>query len=92
MLAAKGTEIKSVLGIKPDLRELKVNSGRSDEIDMMTRSMLQIMLEFAATVQVPEADVAQGKTTPGLVEASGAALSGPSLRVLVTDTAPRNCR
>jgi hypothetical protein len=59
---------------------------------MMTRSMLQIMLEFAATVQVPEADVAQGKTTPGLVEASGAALSGPSLRVLVTDTAPRNCR
>jgi len=94
MLAAKGTEIKSVLGIKPDLRELKVNyggySGRNDEIDMLTRSMLQIMLEFAAVVQVPEADVAQGRTTPGLVEASDAALSGPPLRVLVTDSAPQD--
>jgi hypothetical protein len=96
MLAAKGTEIKSVLGIKPDLRELKVNyggySGRNDEIDMLTRSMLQIMLEFAAVVQVPEADAARGKTTPRLVEASDAALSGPPLRVLVTDTAPRLCQ
>jgi hypothetical protein len=53
MLAAKGREIKSILGINPDLRELKVTyggySGRDDEIDMMTRSMLQIMLEFAST-------------------------------------------
>jgi hypothetical protein len=62
-------------------------SGRNDEIDMMTRSMLQIMLEFAAVVQVPESDVAHGKATPGLVDAQAAgALSGPPLRVLVTDT------
>jgi hypothetical protein len=93
-LAAKSTEIKNILGIQPDLRELKVfyggYSGRNDEIDMMTRSMLQIMLEFAAVVQVPESDVAQGKATPGLVEASGAALSGPPLRVLVADARPRD--
>ena len=71
-LAARGRELKSLLGIKPDLRELRVNyggySGRDDEIDMMTRSMLQIMLEFAAVVQVPESDVVQGKATPGLVD------------------------
>ena len=93
-IAAKGTETKNILGLKPDLRELKVNyggySGRNDEIDMMTRSMLQIMLEFAAVVQVPESDVAQGKATPGLVDASGAALNGPPLRVLVTDAAPQD--
>src|SRR6516164_9211756 len=93
-LAAKGTEIKNILGLKPDLRELKVNyggySGRNDEIDMMTRSMLQIMLEFAATVQVPESDVAQGRATPGSVEASGAALNGPPLQVLVADAPPRD--
>jgi len=93
-IAAKGTEIKNILGIKPDLRELKVNyggySGRNDEIDMMTRSMLQIMLEFAATVQMPESDVAQGRATPGSVEASGAALNGPPLRVLVADAPPRD--
>ena len=94
-LANKGREIKSILGIKPDLRELKVNyggySGRDDEIDMMTRSMLQIMLEFAFTVQVPESDVVQGKATPGLVDTPGAAaLNGPPLRVLVSDTQPQD--
>ena len=61
--------MKSLLGIKPDLRELTVkyggHSGRDDEIDMMTRSMLQIILEFAAVVQAPESDVVQGKATPG---------------------------
>ena len=94
-LANKGREIKSILGIKPDLRELKVNyggySGKDDEIDMMTRSMLQIMLEFAFTVQVPESDVVQGKATPGLVDTPGAgALNGPPLRVLVSDTEPQD--
>jgi hypothetical protein len=94
-LAEKGREIKSILGIRPDIRELKVNyggySGRDDEIDIMTRSMLQIMLEFAAVVQVPEADVAQGKAAPGLVDAQGAgALNGPPLRVLVTDKPPQD--
>ena len=94
-LAARGRELKSLLGIKPDLRELRVNyggySGRDDEIDMMTRSMLQIMLEFAAVVQVPESDVAQGKATPGLVDTQAAgALNGPPFRVLVTDTPPQD--
>jgi hypothetical protein len=93
-LAARGREIKSLLGIKPDLRELTVNyggySGRDDEIDMMTRSMLQIMLEFAAVVQVPEADVVQGKAGPGLVDTQSAAPNGPPLRVQVTDTPPQN--
>jgi hypothetical protein len=66
-------------------------SGKDDEIDMMTRSMLQIMLEFAAVVQVPEADVAQGKAAPGLVDTRGAgALNGPPLRVLVTDAQPQD--
>jgi hypothetical protein len=93
-LAARGREIKSLLGIKPDLRELRVNyggySGKDDEIDMLTRSMLQIMLEFAAIVQVPESDVVQGRAGPGLVDTQAAALSGPPLRVLVTDTPPQD--
>ena len=66
-------------------------SGKDDEIDMMTRSMLQIMLEFAAIVQVPESDVVQGKAAPGLVDTQAAvALNGPPLRVLVTDTPPQD--
>src|SRR5271166_4547102 len=94
-VAAKGREIKNLLGLKPDLRDLKVNyggySGRDDEIDMMTRSMLEIMLEFAAVVQLPESDVVQGKAAPGLVDtqAPGAPI-GPPLRVLVTNTPPKD--
>ena len=66
-------------------------SGQDDEIDMMTRSMLQIMLEFAAIVQVPESDVVKGKAAPGLVDTQAAgALNGPPLRVLVTDTPPQD--
>jgi hypothetical protein len=47
-------------------------SGRDDEIDMMTRSMLQIMLEFTA------------------IDQAAGALSGPPLRVVVTDTPPQD--
>ena len=94
-LAARGRELRSLLGIRPDLQELRVNyggySGKDDEIDMMTRSMLQIMLELAAIVQVPESDVAQGMAAPGLVDTKAAvALNGPPLRVLVTDTPPNH--
>lgn len=94
-LAARGRELKSLLGIKPDLRELRVNyggySGKEDEIDMITRSMLQIMLEFSAVVQVPKADVDQGKAAPGLVDAQVQEVpGGPPMRVLVTDTRPKN--
>jgi hypothetical protein len=94
-LAAKGREIKSILGIKPELRELRVNyggySGRDDEIDMMTRSMLQIMLEFAAVIRVPVSDVEQGKATPGFSDTPAPeGPYGPPLRVVVTDTPPRD--
>jgi len=58
---------------------------------MNTRSMLQIMLEFAAVVQVPESDVVQGKATPGLAyTAREGAPTGPPLRILVTDKEPQD--
>ena len=57
---------------------------------MMTRSMLEVMLEFAAVIQVPEADVVQGKAGPGLVDTQSAALNGPPLRVQVTEAPPRD--
>ncbi len=91
---ARRSEIARLLGVRPDLRELKVEygaySGRDDEIDMKTRSMLEIMLEFAAAVQVPDADVADGKATPGAVSSRPEVfLSGSPMRVLVADTSPK---
>lgn len=95
VIAAKGRETKSILGLKPDLRELKVTyggySGRDDEIDMMTRSMLQIMQEFATMVLVPETDVAEGRAYPGLVDTqAGQPQSGPTLRIHSANAAPKD--
>ena len=92
---ARRQEITRLLGLKPDLTQFKVYygaySGKDDEIDMKTRSMLEIMLEFAATVQVPEADVADGKAAPGAVSSRPEEpLGGPPMRVLVGDAAPKD--
>jgi hypothetical protein len=92
---ARRAEITKLLGLRPDLHEVRVEygafSGRNDEIDMKTRSMLEIMLEFAAAVQIPEADVADGKAAPGAVSSQPqATASGPPMRVLVADVAPKN--
>jgi hypothetical protein len=77
------------------LTEVKVYygaySGKDDEIDMKTRSMLEIMLEFAATVQVPEVDVADGKAGPGAVSSRPEeSLGGPPMRILAGDLSPKN--
>ena len=82
-LAARRAGVeRRLLGIKPDLRELIVkyggHSGRDDEIDPTTRSMLQIMLEFAAIGQVPEADVVEGKARPGAVDLRRRAAERPT--------------
>ena len=92
---ARRQEITRLLGLKPDLQQLKVHygaySGKDDEIDMKTRSMLEIMLEFAATVQVPEADVAEGKAAPGAVSSRPEeSLGGPPMRVLVRRCRPKD--
>ena len=69
---AESAEVRSLLGLRPDSQRLAVYyggySGKPDEISMMTRSMLQVMLELAAGVQVPQSDVSEHKVNPGLVE------------------------
>ena len=71
-VAAKGQEIRRLLGLKPDIREIKVHYGayanKDDEIDITSRSMLQIMLEFAAYVDVPDGDLSSGKASPSMFE------------------------
>ncbi len=90
---ARRQQIAKLLGLKPDLRELRVYygaySGKDDEVDMKTRSMLEIMLEFAAAVQVPETDVSEGRASPGAVDREEPP-SGPPMRIRVSDTPPKD--
>jgi hypothetical protein len=92
-LAAKGQEIRTLLGLRPDVNELKVfyggYSGKDDEIDMVTRSMLQIMVEFAALIRVPESDVTSKRATPGLTDKADAAAAGTfPMNILVSEKRP----
>ena len=61
-ITAKGQDIRSLLRLRPELKEIRVfyggYAGKDDEIDLATRSMLQIMLEFSSLVRVPAEDVA----------------------------------
>ena len=90
---AKSAEIRSILGLKSGLAEFRVyyggTLGKDDEISITTRSMLQIMLELGAIVQVPASDVAAGKAAPGVVDADSAETRASSmLKIASGDTAP----
>lgn len=84
-IAAKIAEVRALLRLVRPAQGYFVRyggySGKSDEIAMSTRSMLQVMLELGVLAQVPEADVAAGKATPGSTGASAAA-TPPLLSVM----------
>ena len=60
--------LRTTLGIRPDAREVTLTFGtvpRNDqELAMLTRSALEILIELGARVEVPAADVQSGKTFP----------------------------
>jgi hypothetical protein len=61
-----------LLGIKPPLGNITLTYGavpRNDrEIAVLTRSMLEILLEFASGIDVPAEDIASGRTYPGAMQ------------------------
>jgi hypothetical protein len=92
---AMGQEVRRLLGLRPDVLQLNVYyggyAGRDDEIDMATRSMLQIMLEFAAMVRVPAFDVTQQRATPGLTDANAAnPRAEDAIRIVSTASRPND--
>jgi hypothetical protein len=85
--------LRSLLGLNQRLQRFRVYyggySGRDDEIDMMTRSMLEVMLELAHGVRVPESDVTEGRAAPGLAEGqSGATADTPVVNIQSSNSAP----
>jgi hypothetical protein len=76
-------ELSVLLDIDPTTPQLRVTYSQvpenRGELAMLTRSMLQIMVDMATLVDVPEAHVTEGRTPPSLPE-SGDAFPRP-LRV-----------
>jgi hypothetical protein len=70
-------ELRELLHLDPEATEFKVAFGATasneKELALQTRSMLHIMTTMAGMVEVPEEDVAQGRTPPGYeVKGAGA--------------------
>jgi len=63
---------KRILGLNPDLREFKVVYGstpRDDrEVAVLSRSMLEIIVEMASYIDVPEEHIAEGRTYETLID------------------------
>jgi len=58
-------QARKLLGLKPDAREFRVSygsfAGDDTEIAVLSRSMLQIMIDFGSYIDVPESDVLEGR-------------------------------
>ncbi len=69
------SELDRLLGLRPGTRETQVVYGllpKSDtELAMLTRSMLQIMIDFATQIEVPLEHVQEGRTVPSLEKGDG---------------------
>jgi len=63
--AVPSRKVRELLGLNPTEREFSILYGsfpESDtEIAILTRSMLQVMIDFASHVEVPASDIAEGR-------------------------------
>jgi hypothetical protein len=61
------TEVRDMLGLAPGRREFRVAFGavRSDEgeIALLTRSMMQVLIDLGEYVDVPESDLRENRTS-----------------------------
>jgi hypothetical protein len=57
--------VRQILGLRPDAKEIRVTYGAfaadDQEIAMLTRSMLQIMVELGSYIDVPAKDIEEGR-------------------------------
>jgi hypothetical protein len=67
-IQAERETIRRILGLNPEKSEIRVTFGtgtdRDDVVAMETRSGMQILLNLAALVNVPEAHVRDGRASP----------------------------
>jgi len=87
--------VRKTLGLDPAEEEFRVAYGSksrdSKELAILTRSILQIMINLAATIEVPDAHVADKrvKMTSPEIKAAGATLA-PLIRIQSSPTKPDN--
>lgn len=85
--------VKEKLGISPASDELLLVFGarprNPDQIALLSRSVQEILTEFAVGVEVPERDLAEGRATPMFrPDPADGARNYPLMRIQVSDERP----
>ena len=87
-------ELHDLLGMRPDAHEVRVNygliPGGDDEIALLTRSMLQIMIQLATKIDVPPEHVADGRTVPTMATAGSDAEDRKLMKIQHSKERPEN--
>lgn len=82
-LEADILEVRKILGLDPQAREFKVVYGavsaNDKEIAIQSRSMLQVMIDLASHIEVPETHVAEKRVNPGLKDEFAGGVPVPPL-------------
>jgi hypothetical protein len=91
-LAAELAEVRKLLRVDPDQREVRVvfgaTRGGPNEITMATRSIYRVLSLLAASVQVPDVHLAEGRAPP---LGGDAAQEQPRFTVLSGCRKPNDC-
>ncbi len=71
-IAGELKKVRELLGLDAEAREFRVVYGSfaadDKEIAILSRSMLQVMIDFASYIDVPDSDVAEGRVYASLRE------------------------
>jgi len=77
------TEVRKMLGLDPGAREFRVIYGsiasNDKEIAILSRSVLQVIVNLAASIEVPETHVAEKRVNPSSTEERAAGSPVPPL-------------
>jgi hypothetical protein len=89
-IAQAQAEARALLGLSADATDFRVVYGTSppsgDQIAMMTRSIIQILIELATLVDVPPAHLAERRAAPTLPAPEGKVQ--PLIRIVSSSEAP----
>jgi hypothetical protein len=82
-IAGEFKKVRELLGLDADAREFRVVYGSfaadGKEIAVLSRSMLQVMIDFASYIDVPDSDVAEGRVYASQPESAEAESEFPPL-------------
>lgn len=91
-IAASSGKVRELLGLDPAVREYSVVYGsypeNDAEIAILSRSILQVLIDLAAYIDVPEADLAEGRVYAPQRTPEQERMFPPLLRVRCGATAP----